>query len=84
MAYQMGVGKRFAGVTGVARAMDLRDGDLHSALPIHVALRHKLKIQSAALYIKKYLVHHSLTKLYSYISFKTMSNHNKKSKFNLL
>ncbi len=51
----MRVGKRFAGVTGVARAMDLRDGDLHSALPIHVTLRHKLKIQSATLNIEKYI-----------------------------
>jgi hypothetical protein len=45
----MRVGKRFTTVSRVGCAMNLSDGDLHSALPIHVTLRHKLKVQSTTL-----------------------------------
>jgi hypothetical protein len=45
----MRVGKRFTTVARVGCAMNLSDGDLHSALPIHEALRHELKVQSTTL-----------------------------------
>jgi hypothetical protein len=49
LKYQMRVGQRFTAIYGVGCAMDLRDSDLHSTLPIHVTLRHKFKIKSATL-----------------------------------